>query len=303
MLKYKFYALLTGSLVLFNPIGAEEAPSLSQAQKVSQAFGHLIGKNLETQGFSFDTDHVIEGIRAAVSGKDSPMTQEEYQKAMTDIQENSFKVLAAANLTSANEFLSKNAGKDSVVEIESGKLQIEIINEGNGESVAEHATPMIHYKGTYSDGTVFGSSEDGGGPVTLPLDQTIPGFGRGIVGMKEGEKRRIYIHPELGYGTGGHLAPNSLLIFDVEVLSTETSTEQENSIAEGDSTFDSQANIADATNEQEEASAAVAINLSEDSSSLEENSSSVESSVAEIGNNSTDADVAELTESTIEEVR
>ena len=36
--------------------------------------------------------------------------------------------------------------------------------------------------------------------------------------MKEGEKRRLFLHPDLGYGTTGHLPPNSLLIFDVEVV-------------------------------------------------------------------------------------
>ena len=40
--------------------------------------------------------------------------------------------------------------------------------------------------------------------------------------MREGEKRRIYVHPELGYGTAGHLPPNSLLIFDIEVLTAGT---------------------------------------------------------------------------------
>ena len=40
--------------------------------------------------------------------------------------------------------------------------------------------------------------------------------------MKEGEKRRIFVHPDLGYGTSGHLAPNSLLIFDVEVVKAES---------------------------------------------------------------------------------
>ncbi len=36
--------------------------------------------------------------------------------------------------------------------------------------------------------------------------------------MKEGEKRTIYIHPEKAYGVTGHLPPNSLLIFDVEII-------------------------------------------------------------------------------------
>ena len=36
--------------------------------------------------------------------------------------------------------------------------------------------------------------------------------------MKEGEKRTLYIHPELGYGTSGYLPPNSLLTFEIELV-------------------------------------------------------------------------------------
>ena len=45
----------------------------------------------------------------------------------------------------------------------------------------------------------------------------IPGFREGVIGMREGETRRIYVHPEMAYGVTGEVPPNSLLIFDVEV--------------------------------------------------------------------------------------
>ena len=47
--------------------------------------------------------------------------------------------------------------------------------------------------------------------------------------MKEGEKRTIYIHPELGYGTSGYLPPNSLLVFEIEVVKANATPEQEDS--------------------------------------------------------------------------
>jgi len=74
---------------------------------------------------------------------------------------------------------------------------------------------------------VFGSSEETGGPITIPLDQTIPGFSKGLVGMKEGEKRRLFVHPDLGYGTMGQLPPNELLIFDIEVVKADTADEKD----------------------------------------------------------------------------
>ncbi len=97
-------------------------------------------------------------------------------------------------------------------------MQFQIVQQGNGEEVLPDGAPLIHYKGTLLDGTVFATSEASLQPVTLPIKQTIPGFAKGIVGMKEGEKRILYIHPELAYGLSGHLPPNSLLIFEVEVV-------------------------------------------------------------------------------------
>lgn len=55
----------------------------------------------------------------------------------------------------------------------------------------------------------------------MPLSETILGFAKGVEGMREGERRKLYIHPELGYALFGHVAPNSLLIVDVEVEALE----------------------------------------------------------------------------------
>lgn len=185
---------------------------------ISEAFGHLIGRNLENPGITFDMESIIRGMRNAVAGKPAPMSEENYEKMMAIIQEAAFDELARSNLDDAEKFLTDNAKKSEVKSLESGKVQYMILTEGTGPEVASNSSPLISYRGTYLDGTLFGSSEDAGGPVTLPLDQTIPGFAKGIEGMKEGEKRRIYIHPDLAYGTAGHLPPNSLLTFDVEIV-------------------------------------------------------------------------------------
>lgn len=44
-------------------------------------------------------------------------------------------------------------------------------------------------------------------------------FARGIAGMKEGEIRKVFVHPDLAYGTNGKLDPNLLIIFTVELVS------------------------------------------------------------------------------------
>lgn len=203
-------------------VHAEEAkPAPKQEidiKKVSEAFGHFIGKNLKTSGLNFDTDSFVQGIRNGQEGKPSPLTEKEYEQQMMLLQEQAFKKLADENLSAAEAFLQKNAKAAGVKELEPGKVQILIVKEGKGEEVKDNDAPQIKYTGSYIDGTVFGSSQDAGGSITIPLNQTIPGFSKGLKGMKEGEVRKIFVHPDAGYGKSGHLPPNSLLIFEVELL-------------------------------------------------------------------------------------
>ena len=187
-------------------------------QKLSEAFGNFIGRNLQSPGLKFDLEHLIKGIRNGSTGEASPLSEKEYEEMMSLVQERAFKEMSTANLKSADDFMHKNRSTDAIVEIVPGKLQFLILKEGTGPLVESHSSPKIHYTGKYQDGTVFGTSEEMGGPITIPLDQTIPGFSKGILGMKEGEKRRLFVHPDLGYGTTGQLPPNELLIFDIEVV-------------------------------------------------------------------------------------
>lgn len=226
--------LATISCAMAAPLLAADAPATEETKlqnkgdlspeeikKVSTALGYLLGRNLNTPGINFDLDSVIAGMRDGNAGKPAPMSDTEFQETMDQLQRRAYEKLAENNLKIANEYLHDNAKKEHIVEIEPGKLQYLILEEGKGTVVDPHGTPQINYTGKYADGTVFNSSADVGGPVNIPLEQTIPGFSKGIQGMKEGEKRRLFIHPDLGYGTSGQLPPNSLLIFDIEVIKAE----------------------------------------------------------------------------------
>lgn len=218
------YGLLAATLTFAQLAAVEQTPetptevSQEDINNVSEAFGHFIGKSLATPGLDLNIDLVIKGIRNGYAGKESPLSEEDYQAKMMAVQTNAFKKIAEKNLTEANQFMEKNTKESGVKEIEPGKLQYKILKEGSGSLVKEGSSPEINYTGKFLDGQTFGSSEQAGSSITIPLDHTISGFSKGLVGMKEGEKRRLFVHPELGYGMSGQLPPNSLLIFDIEVV-------------------------------------------------------------------------------------
>jgi FKBP-type peptidyl-prolyl cis-trans isomerase len=97
----------------------------------------------------------------------------------------------------------------------------------SGEVAKTGDTVSMNYTGRLEDGTIFDSNVD---PkfqhvepfvFTLGAGQVIPGWDKGIVGMKVGEKKTLVIPPEDAYGAagaGGVIPPNATLIFDVELL-------------------------------------------------------------------------------------
>lgn len=185
------------------------------SKEISEAFGHIVEKNLKSLGIEFDIEALIQGIKSSSEGKPSPLTDAECISAITAHQEDLHKKLSEANLVAADHFMKKQTKEKNIVVKEKGKLLYSILAKGTGAEVTPTSTPLIRYKGTLLDGTVFGESKK---EEPISLQEAIKGFQMGLTGMKEGEKRVVYIHPELGYGTSGALPPNSLLTFEVELV-------------------------------------------------------------------------------------
>lgn len=103
------------------------------------------------------------------------------------------------------------------------KMNVQTIKEGTGEPSKSGDKLKVHYTGTLENGTKFDSSLDRNQPFefTLGAGQVIRGWDEGLIGMKTGEKRKLTIPPELGYGANGvpgAIPANSTLIFEVELL-------------------------------------------------------------------------------------
>lgn len=183
--------------------------------KISEAFGHLIHKNILSLGIDFDMEKVIKGIQDSIAGAESPIADNECVHILNAEQERIFNKMANDNLKVAENFLEENAAKEGIISMEENKIQYKVEQAGEGAVVEEHFTPLVKYSGKLLDGKVFAPEFGEAQPISL--DDVIAGFSKGVVGMKEGEKRTVYIHPDYAYGTNGSLPPNSLLTFEIEV--------------------------------------------------------------------------------------
>jgi FKBP-type peptidyl-prolyl cis-trans isomerase len=109
-----------------------------------------------------------------------------------------------------------------------GVCNIKTNNSISMENIAKVGDMVsMNYTGRLENGTVFDSNVD---PkfshvepfvFSLGAGQVIPGWDKGIVGMKVGDKKTLTIPPADAYGTNGVpglIPPNSTLIFDVELF-------------------------------------------------------------------------------------
>jgi FKBP-type peptidyl-prolyl cis-trans isomerase len=117
------------------------------------------------------------------------------------------------------------AVEPAITPMETQDLKIEDIVVGKGKEAENGSKVTVNYVGTLTDGTKFDSSYDRNEPFSFTLGEgsVIPGWDQGLIGMKEGGKRKLTIPPNLAYGESGTgpIPPNSTLVFEIELLKVE----------------------------------------------------------------------------------
>ncbi|KAB2638897.1 MAG: FKBP-type peptidyl-prolyl cis-trans isomerase [Verrucomicrobia bacterium] len=184
-----------------------------------------------------DTESFLKGFMAAFKGEKPGLDEEKLQAAMQalgDLLQGREKESAAANLEKGKKFLDENAKRTGVVTTKSG-LQYEVLAKGGEEKYAapkEGATDskefLVNYKGTLIDGKEFDASP-AGKPVPMTL-QVVPGFKEALTTMPVGAKWKLFIPSALAYGEerkSAALAPNSVLIFELELVKIQDAPPQQ----------------------------------------------------------------------------
>ena len=218
-------------LVAGTALVAGAAELKTQKEKASYAIGMDMGNSLKRNGVEVDPEILGQALKAVIKGEKTLLTDQEVKTTLTALQqelkgkmEEKMKAQAEKNKKDGEAFLAANAKKEGVKTLPSG-LQYKVITPGTGKSPKATDTVSVQYKGTLIDGTEFDSSYKRGQAATFPVNGVIKGWTEALQLMKEGAKWQLVIPSALAYGetgtAGGPIGPNSVLIFEVELLTIE----------------------------------------------------------------------------------
>jgi FKBP-type peptidyl-prolyl cis-trans isomerase FklB len=201
--------------------------------KQSYAIGMNIGKSIHRDGVDVDPNILLRGMKDALAGGKTVLSDDEAKTVMTNLQVNMRKEQAEkaqqvgdANKKAGDAFLAANKTKDGVITLPSG-LQYKILTQGTGPKPAATDTVVCNYKGTLLDNSEFDSSYSRNQPLTIPVSGVIKGWTEALQLMPVGSKWQLFIPSDLAYGpqAKGPIGPNSTLIFEVQLLSIQEKKE------------------------------------------------------------------------------
>jgi FKBP-type peptidyl-prolyl cis-trans isomerase FklB len=206
----------------------QEAPVLkSPKQRYSYALGMDLGNQLRKQSVELDTELFSKGLKDALSGGKTLLTEAEVRASIGELQAELKRRQVQATKSSSQEelkagqaFLAENKKKEGVVTLPSG-LQYKVLKKGDGKKPTDADTVVCHYRGTLLNGTEFDSSYRRKQPATFPVKGVIPGWREALKLMAVGSRYQLFIPSELAYGqqgAGSQIGPNATLIFEVELL-------------------------------------------------------------------------------------
>lgn len=219
------------------PTGSAVAIKQPSEKDYRETLGYLVATNANFGELGFtplEVGDVVEGFRKGAFGLPCPIdvvkdrencekywrmkAEEEQKKQLAATQK-----VAASNKEKGNAYLkdlkAKNGDNPNFKFLPSG-LVFESVLSTDSIKVESEDQVVVHYKGTFVDGSEFDSSLRAGKPAMFPVAKVIPGFREGLQLMTKGDKAKLYIPSDIGYGDMGTpiVPPGSFLIFDLEII-------------------------------------------------------------------------------------
>lgn len=208
---------LLATLPLYTTINPNDEQA--KAELLSECNGYLAWQSELRINPMSDVEAFIRGVRARAANKAPPMKMsfDELGKLAQEVEFEAHKKRLGDNLKSSEEFLAGVATRPGVRCVDDMLLYYEVVKEGVGPVLDDvKGSYYFNYMARLPDDRVLYDTKESG-CQQVALDSVIPGFAKGVMGMRQGERRLLYIHPSLGFRSmHWTVPPNMVLVMDVE---------------------------------------------------------------------------------------
>lgn len=198
----------------------QAAKGLDMDQLISFIAGIQVAAQLQQLGVEADGEAMAMGMEDLMKGNMPKVRQQEVQQIVEALQAK----LMEADQKKNEAWFADYDKTEGVTKMDSG-LRVRFLKKAEGAAKPKDSdTATVAYKLMLTDGTMIESSFENGRHIQYEMDgkgiPLLPGFVEAIKTMGKGDKIVAIIPPEIGYGQqqAGSIPPNSILMFEMELL-------------------------------------------------------------------------------------
>ena len=213
--KWHFLLLITTCTCCYSK--NSKNPSKQHQSQVSEDLAHVVWDIMATYEGEYNFREVLLILKKLNAGRVKSKPLEDCYASLITSLANKATEKEILNLQTAESYLCEIANRNDIHEIVKGKLYYKTITTGLGEAIKSiENAPLISFREKTLNGEIL--SENTSGIRILPSEM-IPGLRQALEGMKVGEKREVFIHPNLAYREFPKPEPYSLIVIEVALLS------------------------------------------------------------------------------------
>ena len=195
----------------------------------SYAAGLSIGGSMQQQGIdNVNTEILSKALEDVLKGKPQLLNQEQATMTLQQKLQEFAKKKTSVQKEKGAACIAENKKRKEVISLPNGLLY-EVLKSGEAGGTKPTAidTVVVDYVGTLVDGTEFDNSIKRGEPAEFPVNGVIKGWTEILQLMTKGDKWKVYIPSELGYGergAGSSIPPGATLIFEINLIDIKPAT-------------------------------------------------------------------------------
>lgn len=193
-------------------------PLKKHQSQVSEDLAQVLWNVMKTYEGYYSFEELSVNLWKLNTGRQKSMPLNECYASLMESLEKKAADQGIFNLQAADSYLQKIRMIDGVNELVKDKLYYKVINSGTGKVIKDlnRSSPLISFKEKSLNEGILSENISG---TRLPLSEMIAGLRNGLEGIRVGEKREIFIHPDLAYGEFPKPEPYSLIVIEVTLIS------------------------------------------------------------------------------------